>query len=324
MATPDGELQSRMVERDLDAAIAELQAQGYRLDVIMPADNPTMAEMSRRDERLRLIVEGAEHTPPNSGGVFSDEFVLTSDDERDAARDAGRAGMRYRDLIPNRHGGHVIASHITIPGSGPVADYVHHHDIAFQVIFVKSGRVEVVYEDQGDPFWMEAGDCVLQPPHIRHRVLESADNCEVIEVASPAAHPTFVEHDIDLPTDTVEATRNFGGQRFCFSQDAEAEWLELAHGWVERVLGIGVASGGVGEVRVLRSTQSSADHHLSGHHDGTLCLFFVLEGELALDTGLDGGTSALVEGDAVSIPRATTWKLLAAEPRCSILQITMS
>lgn len=324
MATPDGELQSRLVEGDLDAAMAELRAQGYRLDVIMPADNPTMAEMSNGDDRLRLIVEGHDRSIQKSNGVVNDELVLTHRSPRNDAGDAGRAGMGYRDLIPSRHGGHVIASHITIPGSGPVADYVHHHDIAFQVIFVKSGRVKVVYEDQGEPFWMEPGDCVLQPPHIRHRVLESADDCEVIEVASPAEHRTFVEHTIDLPTDTVEATRNFGGQRFCFSQDTEAEWIELAHGWVERVLGIGVASGGVGEVRVLRSTQSSADHHLSGHHDGTLCLFFVLEGELALDTGLGGGTSALMEGDAVSIPRATTWKLLAAEPRCSILQITMS
>jgi hypothetical protein len=32
----------------------------------------------------------------------------------------GRAGMRYRDLIPGRLGGSIIASHIRILDAGPV------------------------------------------------------------------------------------------------------------------------------------------------------------------------------------------------------------
>ena len=38
----------------------------------------------------------------------------------------GRAGMRYRDLIPGRLGGSIIASHIRIPDAGPVPDYALH------------------------------------------------------------------------------------------------------------------------------------------------------------------------------------------------------
>ena len=57
-----------------------------------------------------------------------------------------------------------------------------------------------VYEDQGQPFVLEAGDCVLQPSGIRHRVLESSAGLEVIEVTSPAEHPTHVDHDLPLPT----------------------------------------------------------------------------------------------------------------------------
>ena len=41
----------------------------------------------------------------------------------------------------------------------------------------------MVYEDQGEPFIMREGDCVLQPPQIRHRVLESSGPLEVIEVS---------------------------------------------------------------------------------------------------------------------------------------------
>ena len=91
-----------------------------------------------------------------------------------AIRGEGRAGMLYRDLIPSRLGGRYIASHITIPDGGPVADWVHFHRIALQMIFVRRGWVRVVYEDQGEPFVMNAGDMVLQPPEIRHRVLESS------------------------------------------------------------------------------------------------------------------------------------------------------
>ena len=36
----------------------------------------------------------------------------------------GRAGMQYRDLIPDRLGGSIIAIHIRIPDGGPVPDMV--------------------------------------------------------------------------------------------------------------------------------------------------------------------------------------------------------
>ena len=82
--------------------------------------------------------------------------------------------MRYRDLVPGRLGGRYIASHIEIPDGGTVPDYVHFHDVVFQMIFCAAGWVRVVYEDQGEPFVLHAGDCVLQPPLIRHRVLEAS------------------------------------------------------------------------------------------------------------------------------------------------------
>ncbi|MEK9926322.1 MAG: cupin, partial [Alphaproteobacteria bacterium] len=61
----------------------------------------------------------------------------------------GRAGMHYRDLIPDRLGGSIIASHIRIPDGGPVPDMVHYHTVGFQLIFCIAGWVDLVYEDQG-------------------------------------------------------------------------------------------------------------------------------------------------------------------------------
>ncbi|HEY2846811.1 MAG TPA: cupin domain-containing protein, partial [Pyrinomonadaceae bacterium] len=123
-----------------------------------------------------------------------------------------------------------IASHIRLTDGGEVPDYVHYHKIDFQVIYCKKGRIKVVYEDQGEPFWLEAGDLVLQPPEIRHRVLECTAGAEVIEISSPAEHETWVEHELDLPNETVDRERLFGGRRFyrhvCRKNNArdEFEW----------------------------------------------------------------------------------------------------
>lgn len=83
-------------------------------------------------------------------------------------------------------------------------DYVHFHKVRFQMIYCYKGWVRVVYEDQGPPLVMRAGDCVLQPPRIRHRVLESSPGLEVIEIGCPAEHETFADHDLQLPTPVVQ------------------------------------------------------------------------------------------------------------------------
>jgi quercetin dioxygenase-like cupin family protein len=102
----------------------------------------------------------------------------------------GRAGMEYRDLVPGRLGGAMIASHIRIPTGGPVPDMVHYHKVGFQLIFCIRGWVDVVYEDQGGPRRLYPGDCFVQPPEIRHRVLHASDGIEVIEIGVPAEHVT--------------------------------------------------------------------------------------------------------------------------------------
>src|SRR5207237_5318148 len=131
---------------------------------------------------VRLTSRPDEPPPPAGLPAFRPGFVLT---RAGSEAGEGRAGMAYRDLIPGRLGGHMIASHIHVP-DGPVADWVHYHRIALQLIAVRRGRARVVYEGQGDPFEMLAGDLVLQPPGIRHRVLEASEGLEVVELTCPA------------------------------------------------------------------------------------------------------------------------------------------
>ena len=217
---------------EFDEVIASYLSHGYRLEMIFPADAPRVAELSRGAERVTVESESVP--------------------QRDGAWHVGRAGMEYRDLLPDRCGGRLIASHIRIRVGGPIPDYVHYHDIGFQIIYCLKGSARLVYEDQGEPFEFRAGDCVLQPPKIRHRVLECSDGFEVFEVGSPAENPTFAEHSFDLPTGIMAPDRWFGSQQFLHHRSAGAETVSR-DGFKIRRTGICRASAGAGDVYVVSS-----------------------------------------------------------------------
>ncbi len=187
-----------------------------------PAAQPTPAgPVLTAPNGTRLVFVASD--PPVAVPPEDQSFVLSRSADTSQWH-VGRAGMRYRDLIPGRQGGRFIASHIAIPEGGPVPDYVHFHKIRFQMIFCRRGWVRLVYEDQGDPFVMQAGDCVLQPPRIRHRVLEASPGLEVVEIGCPADHETIADHRLALPTGHLDPDRDFRGQRFVFHQSAAAMW----------------------------------------------------------------------------------------------------
>ncbi len=301
-------------QKPLQDEIDALIEVGYRLRMITPADAPRRAELERDGTVISIGEDEVE-----SEVAFDDDWVFVPGATDGGAWGDGRAGMQYRDLIPERHGGHVIASHIRIPTPGPVPDYVHHHDIDFQVIHVRRGSVQVVYEDQGDPFWMHEGDTVLQPPHIRHRVLASDGGCEVIEVVSPAEHPTFVDHDLALPNGVGDPSRSFGGQRYAFADGMKAEWVAVGDGWECQPTGFAEATSGVGDVRQLRSGERRST--ITEAHDGTVCLFVCLVGTADLTAGDD--RVLLEPDDSIAVPSGSTWTLAAEHPS-QLLQVMIA
>ena len=229
--------------------------------------------------------------------------VVRADPEPRRAWADGRAGMRYRDLIPDRQGGRFIASHIRIPEGGPVPDYVHYHRVRFQMIYCRRGWVRVVYEDQGPPFVMQAGDCVLQPPGIRHRVLECSPGLEVIEVTCPAEHETLADHDLALPTTTPRPDRDFDGQRFVRHEAARASFAPWgASGFEARDLGIEAATAGLATAHVMRRSRAAeSEDETHAAHDAALLFSFVLSGAATVHcAGEDFGL--VLAGDAFVIP----------------------
>ena len=281
----------------------------FRVDVIFPADAPRIVELSGHGISIRLERNHAS----------ADESLPHVDKEWGT----GRAGMQYRDLVPDRCGGRFIASHIRIPNGGPVPDYVHHHDVRFQMIYCYQGWVKVVYEEQGPPFVMQAGDCVLQPPHIRHRVIECSDNMEVIEVTSPAEHETLVEHDLDLPTSRVNRDRDFNGQRFVRHESRTAEWQPgPVDGFETRDCGIGSATKGLASAQVIRPTGKT--QAILATQRVELSFNFVLQGVATMQRERDTQQiltkgDAFVSADAAVIDCSMDLELLCVEFRNGLL-----
>lgn len=327
---------------------------GFRLDQIFPADNPAVAVISGYGIRLRLersalgdagtlrllchdpqafaAGELALKTPsgtkvelavahPSLALPKPQYSLLVQKLQKDTAWGIGRAGMHYRDLLPDRLGGAMIASHIRIPEGGPVADMVHYHTIGFQLIFCYKGWVKVVYEDQGSPFYLKAGDCVIQPPEIRHRVLESSENLEVIEIGVPAEHMTTMDHDLALPTPSIKPERRFGGQKFCRHEAVKAIWQpwRLA-GFQCRETGICEATGGVASVQVVRTVGGKTTPVTS--HTSEILFIFVMAGKMSLRA--EGHNSyGLSAGDAFAIPPHFKMSLSECSEDLELLEVSL-
>ena len=327
---------------------------GFRLDTIFPADDPAVATLSGhglhlRMERgasvapatlripchdpdafaggareltapngVRILIVDAElplHTPPTAHA-----FVVRRLKDN-TPWVIGRAGMQYRDLIPGRLGGSIIASHIRVPDAGPVPDMVHYHTVGFQLIFCIHGWVRLVYEDQGPPFILSAGDCVIQPPRIRHRVLESSENLQVIEIGVPADHITTVDHDMTLPNAIVNPRRDFSGQTFCRSERQHASWKPWRlQGFEARETGIGAATAGVASVQVVRASGPTAGQVSS--HSSDILFTFVMSGSVTL-RGDGQGAHPLSEGDAYVVPPQLKTSLTDVSPDLELLEVSL-
>ncbi len=284
------------------------QRLGFRVDMIMPADAPHTAVLSGQNTTLRL--ESNMTLPIEFGNEQS--FIISRMDQANAWH-TGRAAMQYRDLIPGRMGGRFIASHIRIPTGGAVPDYVHYHKVRFQMIYGKAGWARLVYEDQGEPFLLEAGDCVLQPPTIRHRVLEASDGLEVIEIGCPALHETWADHELSLPTKQVLPERRFHEQRFLRHRASQAVWQPWQAGFVVRDTGIAAVTDGLAAVRVIKA-EAPATSRIK--HEGEFFFIFVLQGALELNT------YSLQAGDSCVIP-AGVEATLRAEAGLEFLAVTL-
>ncbi len=324
----------------LDATIEFLERHGFRLEEIAPADDPSEAVMTGHGLRLRLdrahhgglelVVPAAPGATPGRdvgpGGLVisvvtpgtaapppaAPAFVHTGLAETPFHE--GRAGLLYRDLLPTRLGGRWVASHIRAASGGPVNDRVHHHAVRLQLIYCLSGEARLVYEEQGPPFAFRGGDLVMQPPGLRHQVLEASAGFEVVELASPAWHPTSIDHEMVLPSWDRAPDRLRSAQRFLHAVADRCPRELLSPGVEARDLGLQAASGGLAMARALWF-DGAGTVELRDADD--LRFLFVRGGSGSIDGPI---RVDLATHDAVSLPRGTF--LLTGTPGLRVLEVT--
>jgi len=66
---------------------------------------------------------------------------------------------------------------------------LHFPGLAFHIVYVRQGWLKFNYDGQGETL-VEAGDCVYEPPGIKHELFDWSADMEFIEFIGPADFTT--------------------------------------------------------------------------------------------------------------------------------------
>jgi cupin domain len=104
-----------------------------------------------------------------------------------------RSYAHYRDLGMAKATHGMVQAHVIrlIPPCDPKeVSQRHYHEVDLQLIYVLKGWIRSEFEGHGD-VTMKQGACWLQPPKIKHAVLDYSDDCELLEIVLPAQFDTI-------------------------------------------------------------------------------------------------------------------------------------
>jgi hypothetical protein len=110
----------------------------------------------------------------------------------DFRADGSRSYAEYRDLGMSKATHGLLQAHVIrlVPPCEPaVVSKRHFHDVDVQMIYVLKGWIKSEFEGQGE-VTMRKGAAWLQPPRIKHTVLDYSDDCELLEIILPAEFKT--------------------------------------------------------------------------------------------------------------------------------------
>ena len=123
--------------------------------------------------------------------VGKQSFTVSHLRQKDFVANGLRPYAKYRELGVAAATNGLAQAHVIrfIP---PCTDEVrtrHIHNVELQLIYVLKGWMKNEFEGQGKQT-MKAGSCWIQPPGIKHTVLDYSDDCEVLEIIIPADFDT--------------------------------------------------------------------------------------------------------------------------------------
>ena len=120
------------------------------------------------------------------------QFFRVSHHSEDDFEGGLRRYAKYRDLGMAKATGGMVQAHVIrfVPPCRPEeVSKLHYHDVEFQMIYVLKGWIKTELEGQGVHV-MRPGSAWLQPPKIKHKVLDYSDDAEVLEIVLPADFET--------------------------------------------------------------------------------------------------------------------------------------
>ena len=159
-----------------------------------PARTKTSA---RRPASRKAVKSRAKPTPAARKSAAtpaqrsSQIFRVSHHNEEDF--DGGlRRYAKYRDLGMAKATSGLVQAHVIrfVPPCRPEeVSKLHYHDVEFQMVYVLKGWIKTELEGQGAHV-MRPGSAWIQPPKIKHKVLDYSDDAEVLEVILPANFET--------------------------------------------------------------------------------------------------------------------------------------
>jgi hypothetical protein len=130
--------------------------------------------------------------PQLKAAAPAQRFAVSHLNEADFVKDGLRSYALYRDLGIAAASGGLCQAHV-IRLLSPCTDEVrqrHLHEPELQLIYVLQGWVKNEFEGEGVQM-MSAGSCWLQPPGIKHTVLDYSADVELLEIIVPADFKTM-------------------------------------------------------------------------------------------------------------------------------------
>ena len=152
------------------------------------ATKATARPSARRKTPARSPARAKAKTRPRA----KQRFTVSHHNEADF--DAGlRRYAKYRDLGISAATNGLVQAHVVqfVPPCRPEeVSKLHYHDVEFQMVYVLKGSIKTELEGQG-AITMREGSCWIQPPRVKHKVLDYSDDCQVLEIVLPADFKTI-------------------------------------------------------------------------------------------------------------------------------------
>jgi hypothetical protein len=165
------------------AARTAAQKKSARKTISKPAAKPSA--------RKKLKAKGRAPAPVKRARP-KQRIAISHHREQDFKTDGLRTYAKYRDLgfaAATQGLAHAQVIRLIGPCNPAEVSKLHFHDLEFQMVYVLKGWVKTYMEGQGETL-MQQGSAWIQPPRIKHLIMDYSDDVELLEVVLPAEFKT--------------------------------------------------------------------------------------------------------------------------------------